>query len=58
MGAAIAKIIFKNGNDQLTSNYNSLNKIPAKTILNEQIDELEQLYIGKKLIIIVNVSLK
>ena len=35
MGNAIAKIIFKNGNESLETKYTSLNSIPAKTINNE-----------------------
>ena len=40
MGNAIAKLVFKNGNEYLESKYDSLNKIPAKTILNEPVEEI------------------
>ena len=57
MGALIAKAVFKNGDDEISCKYASVNEIPVTTLQGEdtQIGNLVQ---GKKLYMVVNVASK
>ena len=55
MGGAIAKLIFKSGEDDITAKYESVNQIPVTTIRGEKGIVADHVQ-GKKLYLIVNVA--
>lgn len=59
MGALVAKMVFKNGNDKLAeAESKSLFDIPAVDIDGNKIDRLGDLVKGKKAILVINVASK
>ena len=56
MGAVVAKLIFKNGQETVSSNYASLWEIGAKNIDGDMIDPLLKVVEGKKCVMVVNVA--
>jgi len=57
MGAAVAKIFFKTGEDDIIAKYDSVNQIPCTSIRGEKGIVSDHL-VDKKLYIIVNVASK
>lgn len=57
MGAALAKVFFKTGEDDILAKYENVNQIPVKLINGEQTVIGDQVK-GKKLYLIVNVASK
>ena len=57
MGAALEKIFFKKGEDDILAKYENVNQIPAKLINGEQTTIGDQVK-GKQLYLIVNVASK
>lgn len=59
MGGALAKIVFKNGSDDISvEKYKSVNEIPVTLITGEKVESIQKLVEGKKLYMIVNVASK
>lgn len=59
MGALVAKMVFKNGNDRLAeAEQKSLFDIPAVDIDGNKVEKLGDLLTGKKAILVVNVASK
>ena len=58
MGGVIAKMVFKNGKETVSSNYNSLWEIPATTIDGSKLDSLASIVSGKNAVLVVNVASK
>lgn len=56
MGAVIAKIVFKKGNDVIHTDYKSLNEIKVTGLEGEEYENLGQVVEGKKVYLIVNVA--
>ena len=57
MGNAIAKLVFKTGEDDISAKYDTVNQVPIKTIRGE--DGVVADYVkGKKVYLIVNVASK
>jgi hypothetical protein len=56
MGALVAKAVFKNGKESVSTNYNSLFEIPAKTIDGLQLASLAEAVEGKRAVLVVNVA--
>lgn len=57
MGNAIAKIVFKKGEDNICAKYQSVNDIPVTTIDGQQ-GKIQDYVQGKKIYLIVNVASK
>ena len=57
MGNAIAKMIFKKGEDDISAKYKSVNDIPVKTI-NGLDGKISDHVKGKKIYLVVNVASK
>lgn len=59
MGSAIAKIVFKQGADELSvEKYKSVNEVPVTLITGEKLEQIQSLVANKKLYMIVNVASK
>jgi len=56
MGGAIAKLVFKSGNDVIATKYESANEIPVVDLLGVEHDKIGNLVEGKKVYLIVNVA--
>lgn len=56
MGALVAKAIFKNGKESVSTNYTSLFEIPAKTIDGVMLGSLSEAVEGKRAVLVVNVA--
>ena len=56
MGGAIAKLIFKNGQEAVVTNYNSFCDIPSIDIDGNKVERLGALMSGKKAVLVVNVA--
>lgn len=57
MGNAIAKLIFKKGEDAISAKYKSVNDIPVKTIRGKE-GIVQDFVQNKKVYLIVNVASK
>ena len=56
MGALLAKAIFKNGTEAVSTNYKSLFEIPAKDIDGVQFAALAEAVGNKRAVLVVNVA--
>jgi hypothetical protein len=58
MGALIAKAVFKNGTDDISSKYNSCNQIPITLLNGTHHSQIGEILADKKLYLCVNVASK
>ena len=56
MGAALEKMFFKKGVQELKSNYQSLNEIEVREALQENPKRIAEYSDGNKLLIVVNIA--
>jgi len=56
MGGLVAKLVFKNGKEAVSSEYTTLWDIAAKDIDGNQVERLGSLYGEKKATLVVNVA--